>query len=169
MRPEHRATSEAILASGLLVMSPLLLAELDHVAIRELGRDATVSAVVDIRRRMRRDRVIVPQSGEARMGAAQSVHPLPRPGPQSADMVEVALAADYDTDAVLTLTAATCGGGASAGPLQGVPRVAGRPSAVNGYGASRVAPSWGASCRHLSSRVAAGLAARTALPTVTHV
>lgn len=148
-------------------MSPLLLAELDHVAIRELGRDATVSAVVD-----RRDRVIVPQSGEARMGAAQSVHPLPRPGPQSADMVEVALAADYDTDAVLTLTAATCGGGASAGPLQGVPRVAGRPSAVNGYGASRVAPSWRASCRHLSSRVArvaAGLAARTALPTVTHV
>jgi uncharacterized protein len=48
------------MAAGLLVMSPLLLAEIDHVATREIGREAALSAVDDIRRWMRRGRVIVP-------------------------------------------------------------------------------------------------------------
>ncbi|GAA2290976.1 PIN domain-containing protein [Streptomyces violaceusniger] len=67
--PEHDAAQEAIMAAGLIVMSPLLLAELDHVANRELGREAAVSAIdLDL-----------------------------------TDVVNVALAADYDTDAILTL------------------------------------------------------------------
>lgn len=60
--PEHEAANEAILAAGLLVMSPLLLAELDHVATRELGREAALSAIDDIRRWMHRGRVVAPRS-----------------------------------------------------------------------------------------------------------
>ncbi|WP_320782600.1 PIN domain-containing protein [Streptomyces sp. CRN 30] len=100
--PEHVASSEALLAAGLLVMSPLLLAELDHVATRELGREAAMSAVDDVRRWMGRGRITVPEITENHLGAAQSVRAQYR-GLDLADAVNVALAADYDTDAILTL------------------------------------------------------------------
>ncbi|MFV8184876.1 PIN domain-containing protein [Streptomyces sp. AF1B] len=102
--PEHRAANEAITAAGLLVMSPLLLAELDHVATRELGREAALSAVDDLRRWMSRGRVVVPAITEHHLGAAQSVRVRHRgQNLDLADAVNVALAADYDTDAILTL------------------------------------------------------------------
>ncbi|MYY87169.1 MULTISPECIES: PIN domain-containing protein [unclassified Streptomyces] len=102
--PEHEAANEAILAAGLLVMSPLLLAELDHVATRELGREAALSAIDDIRRWMGRGRVIAPEITDDHLGAAQAVRA--RYGALDLDLtdaVNVALAADYDTDAILTL------------------------------------------------------------------
>jgi predicted nucleic acid-binding protein len=102
--PEHQGANEALLAAGLLVMSPLLLAEIDHVATRELGREAAVSAVDDIRRWMRMSRIVVPEITESHLATAQSVRA--RYGALDldlADAVNVALAADYDTDAVLTL------------------------------------------------------------------
>ncbi|MEV0740349.1 PIN domain-containing protein [Streptomyces sp. NPDC050549] len=102
--PEHGAANEAIMAAGLLIMSPLLLAELDHVATRELGREAARSAVDDIRRWMRRGRVVVPEIREDHLAAAQSVRIRYRAlDLDLADAVNVALAADYDTDAILTL------------------------------------------------------------------
>ncbi|MFE9662905.1 PIN domain-containing protein [Streptomyces sp. NPDC005955] len=101
---EHAGANEAIMAAGLLVMSPLLLAELDHVATRELGREAALSSVDDIRRWMRRGRVVVPEITEDHLSAAQSIrlryHALDL---DLADALNVALAADYDTDAILTL------------------------------------------------------------------
>lgn len=90
--------------SGLLVMSPLLPAELDHVATRELGREAGISAVDDLRRWMSRGRVVIPEITDNHLGAAQSVRA--RYGTLDLDIVDavnVALAADYDTDAILTL------------------------------------------------------------------
>ncbi|MET9561362.1 PIN domain-containing protein [Streptomyces tauricus] len=102
--PEHGAANEAIMAAGLLVMSPLLLAELDHVATRELGRAAAVSAIDDLRRWMGRGRIVMPEITQDHLGAAQSVRV--RYGALDldlADAVNVALAADYDTDAILTL------------------------------------------------------------------
>jgi uncharacterized protein len=102
--PEHQASNEAIMAAGLLVMSPLLLAEIDHVATRELGRAAALSAVDDIRQWMRRGRIAVPEITEEHLGGAQSVRARYRNlDLDLADAVNVALAADYDTDAVLTL------------------------------------------------------------------
>ncbi|NJQ13380.1 PIN domain-containing protein [Streptomyces bohaiensis] len=102
--PEHQASNVAIMAAGLLVMSPLLLAEIDHVATRELGREAALSAVDDIRNWMRRGRVVVPEITEDHLGAAQSVRARYRGlDLDLADAVNVALAADFDTDAVLTL------------------------------------------------------------------
>ncbi|MER7967958.1 PIN domain-containing protein [Streptomyces sp. NPDC096080] len=102
--PEHQASNEAIMAARLLVMSPLLLAEIDHVATRELGREAALSAVADIRTWMRRGRVAVPEITEDRLRVAQSVRARHRGLDLNlADAVNVALAADFDTDAVLTL------------------------------------------------------------------
>ncbi|MGQ4416240.1 PIN domain-containing protein [Streptomyces sp. SAS_269] len=102
--PEHQASNEAIMAAGLLVMSPLLLAEIDHVATRELGREAALSAVDDIRHWVRRGRVVLPEITEDHLGAAQSVRARYRDlDLDLADAVNVALAAEYDTDAVLTL------------------------------------------------------------------
>ncbi|MHC0432311.1 PIN domain-containing protein [Streptomyces sp. O3] len=102
--PEHRVASEVIVAAGLLVMSPLLLAEFDHVATREIGRDAALSAVDDIRRWMRRGRIVVPEVTEDHVGAARSVRARYRDlDLDLADAVNVALAGDYDTDAVLTV------------------------------------------------------------------
>ena len=102
--PENAAANEAIQAAGLLVMSPLLLAELDHVATRELGREAALSAVDDIRHWMRRGRISMPEVTEDHLGVAQMVRL--RYGALDldlADAVNVALAAEYDTDAILTL------------------------------------------------------------------
>ncbi|BBJ42202.1 PIN domain-containing protein [Streptomyces sp. DSM 41524] len=102
--PEHDAAQEAIMAAGLLVMSPLLLAELDHVATRELGREAAVSAIDDIRGWMRRGRVSVPEITEGHLGIAQTVRSRYLAlDLDLTDVVNVALAADYDTDAILTL------------------------------------------------------------------
>jgi predicted nucleic acid-binding protein len=102
--PEHRAANEAIMAAGLLVMSPLLLAEIDHVATRELGRDAAISAVDDLRRWMRLGRVTVPEITETHLGTAQSVRArYAGLDLDLADAVNIALAAEFDTDAVLTL------------------------------------------------------------------
>ncbi|MFC9796798.1 PIN domain-containing protein [Streptomyces sp. NPDC057695] len=102
--PENTAATEAIQAAGLLVMSPLLLAELDHVATRELGREAALSAVDDIRHWMRRGRVSMPEVTEDHLGAAQMVRlRYAALDLDLADAVNVALAAEYDTDAILTL------------------------------------------------------------------
>jgi predicted nucleic acid-binding protein len=104
--PEHEAAGEAIMAAGLLVISPLLLAELDHVATRELGREAAVSAVDDIRRWMRAGRVLVPEITEAHLADAQALRARYAGldlDLDLADAVNVAVAAEYDTDVVLTL------------------------------------------------------------------
>ncbi|MCC3766287.1 PIN domain-containing protein [Streptomyces sp. UNOC14_S4] len=102
--PEHQAANEAIMVAGLLVLSPLLLAEIDHVATRELGREAAVSAVDDIRHWMRRGRISVPEITEDHLGVAQSVRArYSGLDLDLADAVNVALAADFDTDAILTL------------------------------------------------------------------
>ncbi|MEU6056793.1 PIN domain-containing protein [Streptomyces sp. NPDC047097] len=102
--PEHAAANEAILSAGLLVVSPLLLAELDHVVSRNLGRAAAVSAVDDITRAMRAGRVTVPEITEQHLSAAQGLRGRYRDlDLDLADAVHVALAADFDTDAILTL------------------------------------------------------------------
>ncbi|MFJ9540302.1 VapC toxin family PIN domain ribonuclease [Streptomyces sp. NPDC101225] len=84
-------------------MSPPLLAEIDHVATRELGRAAAFSAVDDIRHGVRRGRVVLPEITEGHPGVARSVRARYRDlGLDLADAASVAIAAEYDTDAVLT-------------------------------------------------------------------
>ncbi|MGW4723008.1 PIN domain-containing protein [Streptomyces sp. NPDC004291] len=102
--PEHTGASEALSKAGLLVMSPLVLAEIDHVATRELGREAAMSAVADIQRWMRVKRILVPEITETHLSEAQLVRDRYRDlNLDLADAMNVVLAAEYDTDAVLTL------------------------------------------------------------------
>jgi predicted nucleic acid-binding protein len=102
--PEHKAANQANLSAGLLVMSPLLLAELDHIATRELGREAAISAVDDIRHWMRRGRVVVPEVTEEQLGVAQSVRAqYSTLDLDLTDAVNVALLSVYDTEVILTL------------------------------------------------------------------
>jgi hypothetical protein len=60
------------MTADLLILSPLLLAELDHVATRELGRGAALSAVDDLRCRLRRGRVVVPETTQDHLRSAPS-------------------------------------------------------------------------------------------------
>jgi predicted nucleic acid-binding protein len=63
-----------------------------------------VSAIDDIRRWMRVSRVVVPEVTEAHLAAAQAVRARYRAlDLDLTDAVNVALAAEYDTDLVLTL------------------------------------------------------------------
>ncbi|MEV5386450.1 hypothetical protein [Streptomyces sp. NPDC052721] len=54
-------------------MSPLLLSEIDHVATRELGRAAVLSAVDDIRHCVRRGRAVLSEITDDHLSATQSV------------------------------------------------------------------------------------------------
>jgi predicted nucleic acid-binding protein len=102
--PDHRGATVAIGGAGLLVISPLLFAELDHVVTREFGRNVALRAVDDIRNWMRLGRVAVPDITEEMLAAAQTVRMRYRAlDLDLADAVNVAIAADYATDAVLTL------------------------------------------------------------------
>lgn len=101
---DHLGAAETLNSAGLIVMSPLLLAEIDHVVTRELGRDVAISIVDDIRGWMRKGRLVVPEIEERHLASAQSLRARYRDlNLDLADAVNVAFAADYETDAVLTL------------------------------------------------------------------
>lgn len=102
--PDRVGAVAAIQQAGLLVVSSLLLAEFDHVATRELGRDAAVSGVDELVGWARRGRVVFPEVTTGHLAKAQSV----RAGYASLDLdltdaVHVALAAEYQTNEILTL------------------------------------------------------------------
>lgn len=106
-QPGHGVAGEAITTAGLLILSPLLLAELDHVATREFGREAALSAVDDLRRRLSRGRVVMPETTKDHPSSVQSVRA--RYDALDLDLaapMNVALAAGHETDAILTSTGA---------------------------------------------------------------
>ncbi|MFJ8433214.1 PIN domain-containing protein [Kitasatospora sp. NPDC094019] len=98
------AAREVLDRSGLLVVSPVLLSELDHLARRILGFDAAVDAVNDILHRVRSGRAVMPEITAEILEAAQAVRAR-HLGLRLdiADAVNIALAAQFRTDAILTL------------------------------------------------------------------
>lgn len=102
--PEGRRANEVLDRAGMLVVSPVLLSELDHVATRVLGRTAAHQAVDDIRRWARAGRVVLPTITADTLDIAQQVrNRYTDLDLDLADAVNVALAAEFRTDAVLTL------------------------------------------------------------------
>jgi predicted nucleic acid-binding protein len=90
--------------AGTLIVSPVLLAELDHVGARVLGRAATDAAIDDLRRWARAGRVIIPEITPDVLDTAQALRvQYSDLALDLADAVNVALAADYRTNAILTL------------------------------------------------------------------
>ncbi|WP_327682859.1 PIN domain-containing protein [Kitasatospora sp. NBC_00458] len=102
--PAGAAAREVLDGAGLLVVSPVLLGELDHLARRILGPEAAMAAMDDVRRRVRSGRAVLPEITADTLDVAQALRARYRGlGLDLADAVNVALAAEFRTDAVLTL------------------------------------------------------------------
>lgn len=102
--PAGEAARKVLRAAGTLVVSPVLLSELDHVARRVLGRAAAHQAIDDIRRWVRAGRALLPEVTADILDTAQAVR-----GRyldlrlDLTDAVNVAFAAQFRTNAILTL------------------------------------------------------------------
>jgi predicted nucleic acid-binding protein len=102
--PDGGAARGVLDEAGTLIVSPVLLAELDHVGARVLGRVAAVEAIDDLRRWARAGRVLLPEITAEVLDVAQALRV------QYADLkldlvdaVNVVLAARYQTSVILTL------------------------------------------------------------------
>ncbi|MDY0815932.1 PIN domain-containing protein [Kitasatospora purpeofusca] len=102
--PVGPAAREVLDGAGMLVISPVLLSELDHLARRLLGPAASMVAIDDVRRRVRSGRAVLPEITADTLDAAQAVRARHLDlRLDLTDAVNVALAADFRTDAILTL------------------------------------------------------------------
>jgi len=102
--PDGDAARAVLHDAGTLIVSPVLLSELDHVARRVLGRPAAYEAIEEIRRWARAGRTVLPEVTADILDTAQAVRDrylglrL-----DLADAVNVAFAGLFQTNAVLTL------------------------------------------------------------------
>ena len=102
--PAGAAARTVLDEAGTLIVSPVLLAELDHVGTRVLGAAATYEAIDDLARWSRSERVVLPTITVDVLDTAQQVRA--RYAGLRLDLagaVNVALAAQYRTNAILTL------------------------------------------------------------------
>ncbi|MBO0881513.1 MAG: PIN domain-containing protein [Mycobacterium sp.] len=102
--PDSDRAFHVLERAGLVVLSPLVLAEIDHVARRELGRRISTQIIEDLTAQVRTDHFeVAPVSADV-LDQANAVRRLyPDLRLDLADAVLVALAADYETDRILTL------------------------------------------------------------------
>jgi predicted nucleic acid-binding protein len=102
--PEGADCRKLLQDAGTVILSPLVLAEVDHLARARLGAEARSMILDLLLTQVRRMRFQVPDIGAETLATALAV--MSRYGDLDldlADAVSVALAADYRTDAVLTL------------------------------------------------------------------
>jgi predicted nucleic acid-binding protein len=102
--PSGPGAREALNRASVLIVSPVILSELDHLASRELGRPAAVEAVDDLCRRIRAGRAELAPVTVTTVEQAQMVRA--HYGALNLDLtdaVNVVIARDYDTDTILTL------------------------------------------------------------------
>lgn len=101
--PDHHAAVKAGNQCGLLVATPLALTEVHQVATSRAGRAAADGILRSLTARMRQMRLVLAQPTPEILDAALSVRA--RYASLDLDLVDavnVSLAAEYDTDAVLT-------------------------------------------------------------------
>ncbi|WP_328403944.1 type II toxin-antitoxin system VapC family toxin [Nocardia sp. NBC_00403] len=102
--PDSDGAFHTLEQAGLVVLSPLALAEVDHVARRVLGRRIATEMIEDLSAQARTGRFEIATVTPDVLDQANAVRRLyPDLRLDLADAVIVALAADYETDAVLTL------------------------------------------------------------------
>lgn len=102
--PEGPTCRKLLQEAGTVILSPLVLAEVDHLARARLGSAARTTILDLMLTQVRRMRFQVPDIGAETLATAVAV--ISRYADLDldlADAVSVALAADYRTDAVLTL------------------------------------------------------------------
>lgn len=102
--PDNEMARQVPNDAGTIVVSPLVLGELDHVDRRVLGRRAIHQAIDDIAGWSSRSRAVIPEVTPAILATAQAVRE--RYGDLQLDLtgaVLVAVASEFHTDAILTL------------------------------------------------------------------
>jgi len=102
--PEHLAVRRAANVASTLVVSAMSLTEVHQVATSRRGREAADSSLLLLADRIATTRVEVANADAAQIRTAVSIRQ--HYGGLNLDIVDavcVALAAEYDTDAVLTL------------------------------------------------------------------
>jgi uncharacterized protein len=102
--PECTACQAVLREAGTVVISPLVLTEVDHLAKARFGSRARETIVEFILIQARTSRFQIPETGLAILETARRVQrQYASLGLDLADAVNVSLAAHYATDAVLTL------------------------------------------------------------------
>jgi predicted nucleic acid-binding protein len=101
---ESAACREIMRDAGTVIVSPLVLAEVDHVAKARFGSDARTMIIDFVLGQARRLRFQLPETSLEILETARLVQRrYPSLDLDLADAVNVALAAAYRTDVVLTL------------------------------------------------------------------
>ncbi|MEV4125566.1 PIN domain-containing protein [Nocardia sp. NPDC049707] len=101
--PDSDGAFHVLETAGLVVLSPLALAELDHVARRAVGRQVSINMIEDLTAQARTEHFEIATVTPDVLDQANAVRRLyPSLRLDLADAVIVALAADYETNAVLT-------------------------------------------------------------------
>ena len=102
--PEAPNCRQLLQEAGTVILSPLVLAEVDHLARVRLGAEARSTILDLLLAQVRLMRFQVPDIGAETLTTARAVmNRYADLDVDLADAVSVALAADYRTDAVLTL------------------------------------------------------------------
>lgn len=102
--PDGHQARRILQDAGTLIVSPVLPSELEHVAQRVLGRDAAHRSIDDIRRWVRAGRAVLPEVTANILDTAQAIRNDYRDLELDlADAVNVAFAAQFHTNAILTL------------------------------------------------------------------
>lgn len=102
--PEHEPCRSAIAAASRLVVSPLVLAELDYLVAQHLGEDTAMAVADHIAAKTREGRYIVPPIDADLITATRHVRAQYRSFAIGlTDAGNVVLAARFSTDRVLTL------------------------------------------------------------------
>ncbi|WP_280256739.1 type II toxin-antitoxin system VapC family toxin [Nocardia abscessus] len=102
--PEHFAVRRAADSAGAIVVSPLALTEVHHVASVRAGREVADGILALIADRVASTRLVISSVDAAQLHAAVDIRK--KYGDLNLDLVDavcVALADEFDTDAILTL------------------------------------------------------------------
>ena len=102
--PESPACRDLLREAGTVIISPLVLAEVDHLAKARFGSPARTTIIDFLLAQARQQRFQIPETGTGILGTARLVQQHHAGlDLDLADAVNVALAAQYRTDAMLTL------------------------------------------------------------------
>jgi predicted nucleic acid-binding protein len=102
--PDQAAARNAFQTASVTIISPLVLAEIEHIMTREIDRNAGHQAIDWLLAQENSKRVLLPELTATALRRARMVQ-----GRYSAlrldlaDAVNVVLAAEYETDCILTL------------------------------------------------------------------
>jgi predicted nucleic acid-binding protein len=102
--PESAGCQAALAGAGIVVVSPLVLAEVDHLALARFGGDARSSIIDFILFQVRRERFLIPLVTIGLLDTARKVQrKYAGLSLDLADAVNVSLAAEHRTNCMLTL------------------------------------------------------------------